>query len=635
MQIKFILFSDLHLERNDKSYPFDFLISQINEKLDRIRQDGFEPHILAPGDISNGLLSFDFLEDINCKIFFTPGNHEYWANDFYDTSCNFISNLPRNVVLLNNSFCDVGEYLIIGSTLWTDSGLNLNKDISIDASSRMNDMSYINAKNWYNEENISRLYESYSSHSSVDEKIKLCKWNYLVEKDENDKAWYFINDLSHVLNMINLAESLKEILIDSDISSSKDEYLLSLKDKLDYSNVKNTWSSFVNNIRTIASSYKIEFEKKIYYGYRLEQRSSIFEKAKVIRDINRKKIIMMTHHLPFYEEFLVGYNDIEQKQSLNSSLDPDIFLVRKGKDYPTKNYLNKSLRGEIPRFSDISHIVNYSNNGSEIIDEYILKNTSIWVHGHEHYFRYQNFLKNIFFCTNPSGQPIREFGRAIYSKNSTDSSINALLDRLMMEIPNLNDIEIKKDNLMIEVLRCANLKSLKEIMTKFGKISHEILLISTDLLKTSMLDNSRKSAKDLNEKLHFWIDCYRMIKEELIQYLTELEVFYLSRTDPNFNFQSLALNFYKPRQELFKFITGYIEPPEIGVENSWLTIAKKSFISLATVKISEKNVSKLDSLLSQEDISIIKIISSLQSNDEITNKIEENWSTFFSKLQSK
>lgn len=635
-RIKFLLFSDLHLERNDSSYPSSELAQYINIRLNDYRESGYEPVILAPGDISNGKLSFEFLSKIESKIFFTPGNHEFWANDFFETSKLFKSALPANVELLNNSVSYVDQYLIIGSTLWTDSGVNLNPDISIDASSRMNDMSYIKAAEWYSDKaNISELKSVFSTHSHVDDKINNLKWNFLIELEENQKSWNFINDLSLILQALDTAESLSSLLFDSTSDIENDTFLSSLKMKLDYTNPDLEWSEFLQNMLSISTSYGIKLENKLFYSTRDIEKNKIFLELKAIPEISKKNIIMMTHHLPFYEEFFVGYNELEQKPQLNTNLLPETFLVRKGREYPSKNYISKSLRGEIPRFSDVSHIVNYSNNGSSILHDYLLNKIDIWVHGHEHYFRYQNFLKGIFFCTNPSGQAIREFGRSYKSRNLSYIESKKIIDNILMPISSMNSISSQRDSVLIEILKNADWKSIKDILTKLGKASHEILILSTDLLKTSILDNSKKSAKGLNEKLHFWVDCYTMIKSDLNKYLTTYEVFLLARLDPTFNVQSYALSIYKPRSELFRYFLGHMEPPSIGVDNSWITIAKSSFTTLAIIRIAEKNIGKISSLLQKDNISVIELNSSLPDTEEINLKINENWNLFFNKFQSK
>lgn len=120
-----------------------------------------------------------------------PEIHEFWDGDYYETIQKLKNEAPENVKFLHNDIVNSDQYIILGTTLWTDIGKNLNKDLIIHAGSRMNDMSYITAKDWYNNpENIKKLEDIYVGYN-INEKIKQKKWNALIEREENEVAWDF------------------------------------------------------------------------------------------------------------------------------------------------------------------------------------------------------------------------------------------------------------------------------------------------------------------------------------------------------------------------------------------------------------------------------------------------------------
>jgi predicted phosphohydrolase len=109
--MKINIISDLHLEHHD-------YIQYNNSKSDVL---------FLAGDIcqySGYEFTLDrFLKDVSKKydsVYYIPGNHEYYMSDFDSTNDNIKSACAQNVYYLNNEVAVLGEYSILGGTLWTD-----------------------------------------------------------------------------------------------------------------------------------------------------------------------------------------------------------------------------------------------------------------------------------------------------------------------------------------------------------------------------------------------------------------------------------------------------------------------------------------------------------------------------------
>lgn len=631
MKNHILLFSDLHLEKPENANHINKISDFVNYKIDRIKNSNLNPILLVPGDVSNGLSSYEFLSTLNCQVFFIPGNHEYWKYDYSNLLVDF-RNSPKNVNFINNDFFVLEDSIIIGSTLWTDSGYDLNHDIAIDSASRMNDMVNITDKSWYlDSANLDKLKSIYKCHDITD-KIENNKWNFIEEYQENKKSWCFLNDISEVLRFIFLSESYFAVLFDPKEKTSNDSFLFKIREKISHQTQELKFSDFIKNLANVAKSYSLPFEDNYYYNEDIEARELIFNKLKNFSNLSTRKIIIMTHHLPFYEEFLIGRNQYEGKFKLKNNIDPKNFLVSYGREYPVTKYIVKALRGEVPRFNDLTHIVNYSNNGSKILPEFLLSNTYLWVHGHEHHFNYQDFLKGIYFATNPCGLNIRDI---LKEKNPIEDIPIEVKDKIsnkiLMDIPSYEKIREIKDSVFVNILKEVNWKELKEHTNKLSQISHKILICAADLVNSSTLENKKKSQLDLTEKLHFLISCYDSIRHSLCNFATEIEVSVSVRLNKDFTIQSYGLNLVKPSNELFKYLIGYDCPSEIDISQSALSITKKSFDAIAIIKFSEKHISSITHALNSEDVNLIKIDSIVPKKSYIQDKLTNSWSDFYSK----
>jgi len=111
LSIQFV--SDLHLEFTPFYYP---RIKPIAE------------NIALCGDIGSPELPnfyhfLNFLSTRFKRVFFVPGNHEYYSDTYtwdqlHDLMRN-ITSLWKNVYMLDNNVVNIGSYSIIGTTLWS------------------------------------------------------------------------------------------------------------------------------------------------------------------------------------------------------------------------------------------------------------------------------------------------------------------------------------------------------------------------------------------------------------------------------------------------------------------------------------------------------------------------------------
>lgn len=119
MASQFRLVSDLHMEHADFFIP-----PMVNDK---------ETYLLLPGDVCliekiNDEQNHRFFESISNqfkKVFYVPGNHEYYQGDLVTSDAKAISFLKKNefenIHYMNPSMVDMeDEFVVIGATLWTN-----------------------------------------------------------------------------------------------------------------------------------------------------------------------------------------------------------------------------------------------------------------------------------------------------------------------------------------------------------------------------------------------------------------------------------------------------------------------------------------------------------------------------------
>lgn len=412
-KIKIILLSDLHLE-NKSPDAIIFVLNSINEKVEREKAEGNTPVVILAGDVNNDTNGYEWMKAINTQVLYIAGNHEYWGGDFYEINESLINDQPANVEYLYNRAFTIEDTIFLGSTLWTDVAEKTNPDISPHCAFTMNDSVYITAKKWYEKsENIEKLAKI---TSRIDEFSKNKTWNILVEREENKKTQQFYEGFYTIYNFFksyiyfeeqHLEYSFnysKEIFKDKTIEQKKiDLYAfkndISLKEYLKLNN--NFEREFGNTyIKNILGDNP--FLEELFQQFKNE-------------DLKSKKIVVISHHLPFMEEISIGHHRSFKRSSesqlpnLLNSVDERVFLINEGTEYPYHNYFLNCSKGKISKDKDITKIAHYCNSGSKMFNESFLKNIDLWVHGHEHSYNFVDYLKGIKIATNPMGYALNRF----------------------------------------------------------------------------------------------------------------------------------------------------------------------------------------------------------------------------------
>lgn len=114
--MKFRVISDVHLDFSMYSLPY--------------LETDKENTLLVCGDIGTGNRVFRTVEwlanlaDRFLNVCFCLGNHDYWGNSIDGTKCDFNSYIRMmgrpNLHFLDDSWVDIGEFIIFGGTMWTD-----------------------------------------------------------------------------------------------------------------------------------------------------------------------------------------------------------------------------------------------------------------------------------------------------------------------------------------------------------------------------------------------------------------------------------------------------------------------------------------------------------------------------------
>ncbi len=639
IQIKLFVLSDIHLEKM-VDIKQQIFMSSINEKCEETRVQGFEPVLLCAGDLHNSNKGYDFLSKINAKIFYIAGNHEFWGGDYYKTIELLQKTAPKNVTFLHNEISSYGKYLIIGSTLWTDVGQHLNKNLLIHASSRMNDMSFITANEWYsnneNKKRLRKLFEGYNCEEDIEKKL----WNSLIEIDENKYSWKYLSNVSSVLKSISKCKSVmdsiaSDILLKNKWWTENKELLNETREKISINKKALSWKVHINNLSEIHKNYKIsEVEKKEYLENSLEK-ELIFQKIRLIKDVENKEILIMTHHLPFYEEILVGSMALDAGnypiKLYNNNVWGNLFLIREGEEYPEFNYLYRSSKGEIERQKDITHIINYYNPGSHNITKFLLENVKTWVHGHEHHFRYQDYVKGIQIVTNPCGSALGLLegsndnlrlnkNYATYHKIKNENinlEIKKIKNNLVFEISE----RISRQNLDLAVqlwaLKHYNWEDHLKALTKIEKVSKEILLLSVEYILRDGDSRHLINKKNIEEKISIWSDSYNKNCETLNKLHDELITAFSVRVEKEFTFQNHLTGSMLKMIDIYSWTMGNANKPEVVNEASMgLYNAKKSFEAKGNIRLALKYAEKIQDFLSKTDFKHV---------DEVTDKNIEDF----------
>lgn len=401
MKNEFVVISDIHLE-NKKPIEKDFLLTSINELIKQKKEKNISLVVVCPGDVHNGTKGLEFLGKINAPVVYVAGNHEYWENDYDEVRHAIKTNLPNNVSFLDNDFVVFGEYIYVGATMWTDLAKDLNPDLFPHLAYTMNDTYKITYKTWYeNPENIEKISSIYQNNHEVIIEKKL--WNIYAQREENQKSLNYFQDFIEVFEVI---EKIPEAFSSLEYAlNSKSDFMRLSREN--YLQKKENLESYKEDI-----SFRewMEINKdtlNLRYNFSLnssnENKEKIFNKLKLL-DLKNMRLIMVSHHLPFLEERLIGRQEwFDEKINNNyfNDVPNSLYALRRGTDYNYHNYFWRVSKGEFSKDECIPQIVHYSNDGSENLSARLLEKVYAWVHGHEHTFNYEDSLKGIKMLTNP------------------------------------------------------------------------------------------------------------------------------------------------------------------------------------------------------------------------------------------
>lgn len=408
-KLKIITLSDLHLEKKSQDQA-QFILKLINERVQKEKENNFIPLVTLVGDIHNGVKSYDWMKDINAPVLYVAGNHEFWDGDFYEVSKELESCAPKNVTYLNNKAVLIEDTIFLGATLWTDVGQNTNPDILYHCAFTMNDSFYIKAKDWYKKEiNINRINQLMGSRAEdfINENL----WNVLAEIDENLKSQEFLKSFDAIHDLFTQVIPKEKSHLDFCLKTSyesitKKEHSRKIENLMSYQDA-NTLKEYLENNNYFNKEYNQNEVKKILKEEN-DFNENLFNQFKNI-PLEDKKIVVISHHLPFVEETLVGHHRAYKNRNgtttapIINNVNDKVFLINKGEDYPFFNYFRQCSKGELKKEEDITKVSHYCNAGSKIFDYSFLSKIDVWLHGHEHGYNYIDYLKGIKIACNPMG----------------------------------------------------------------------------------------------------------------------------------------------------------------------------------------------------------------------------------------
>lgn len=610
MENKVFILSDIHLEGKSKNAQ-DFMLQQINKLIAQNKESGIIPTLVLPGDVHNGIQGLEWMGKIKANIIYTCGNHEFWENDFQRVLTQIPLNLPPNVTFLYNDLVQIDNHIFIGGTMWSDVGQTLNPDLFKEATHTMNDSNRIKNANWYTDEkNIEKLKNTYSEYT-YQQMIENNYWNTIMEVEENTKTINFFNDFANMLLL------LKKIPIEQDylkiqLNSSyqpltEDQYHNKLALLNDFQNL-----SFKEWVEKMESSEDYRFKNMIKnYNVNNPNNEIIFNKLKLMNLEN--KIVAVSHHLPFLEEKLIGRQDWSKNNEvvLENKLKEEIYTIRNGLDYPDQNYFFNMSKGRYSRDDSILTAIHYCNNGSVNLSQEFIENISVWIHGHDHHYNYQDFIKGMAIATNPMGysmsifqfeNDILKLGKSYVkyhniSPEEEENEINEITKSFIRPI-NINyKNEAEKEKIVkFWVLKNTNLEQYQsnvEILIELNKRLFN-MLIKKPQLKYS--DTNSKEGLDIIS-LSGGIDYHIVSLEEKKK---ELNSAVAIRLDPKFSFMNklhnlingknildaleVSENEYVSQKNKINYTQPYVKEQKLVVFRNYETLVDICFFNIVKLK---------------------------------------------------
>lgn len=571
-QHEYYLISDIHLERKNE-YKKQFLLESINSMIENNKNKGKDTIVVFAGDVNNGTEAYDWLKKINTKIIYIAGNHEFWKNDYYETLNSLQIEAPKNVTFLHNEFVEMGDYIIIGSTMWTDVGKSLNDTLKYVSNGLMNDNYNITAKQWYNNKNIEKL-KKISPTYNFDNMVEKKGWNILIEQEENEQTINFFQDFAIIRNQLlkfreELLSSEKD-LNNKYLPISKEKYA-ALQSASQYE--KYTYKQWLE----ICKEHNLLGYEEISDN-NLENISKGSEEifSRLTKMNFNKKLLVVSHHLPFLEERLIGYysHTEKSKKLYNEKADSPIYTVRDGlNDYPHHNYFYRITKGDFSRDESIVEAVHYSNNGAINLPEYFLKDIHAWCHGHDHTMNYQDFVKSVPILTNPMSYSLDVFifsekgihlneSYKKYHKIDTEEKEVAEVQKLrslVLRPISFNTMNNKEEMIKLWVLSLMDFETIYGLIENFSQNNKKAF--------TYLAKNPRFALGEITDKQYQKIQEFMFSNyyhyNELKKQLNTIDLAYAARKDIEFSYMNKVNQLYK--KEISEYFFG--ESRNIQVEN--------------------------------------------------------------------
>ena len=558
--------SDLHLERKNE-HQKKFILENINKVIEKNKLEEKETIIIFSGDVDNGIKAYDWFKKIDTKIIYVPGNHEFWENNYFDTIKKLKENKPENVVFLYNDFEEIGDYIFIGGTMWTDVGKHLNDSLKYVSNGLMNDNYNITAEQWYTEKNKERLKEIIPSHA-IDRALEDKKWNILLEQEENEKTIKFFNDFSKIKAQLKRfndeLNSAKSRLNRQYLPLSQEDYNrlqdLNNFDKFTYKQ----WLFICKEFNYLGYG---EISEKMIENI-TESNEDIFRKLSKMNVT--KNLMVVSHHLPFLEEKLVGYysyyaNMSNDKKLWNEKADNVIYNIRNGLDnYPYHNYFYRIHKGEFDKDESIVQAIHYANNGAMNLSQSFLNDVISWCHGHEHQLNYQDFVKTIPIITNPLSFSIDVFRfsenevvlndqykkyHKVDTKEKENEEVEKLKSIILREVK-INQLKNEDDINKWWIFKLMNLNKISSFINNFSQNNKKLFTYLAKNQQFEIGDITEKQfqkIQDLNNANYFY---FNEIKKEL----EKLDLAYAARMDANFSYSNRFNNLFS--KEISEYFLG-------------------------------------------------------------------------------
>ena len=203
--IKIQICSDIHLEE-DNNLQFHDVITPVAD------------YLILAGDICHpGTRNYElFLQQCSLhfqQVFIINGNHEYYSDDdtmqIIDNKVKLICENLKNVTFLDKSEVEVGNYVIIGCTLWSFIPAKYYND----AVTHMNDFKYIQGMTVHNYNKLHQLQSKWLQdkiHSAQNQGKKLIVITHhppsmngtsLLRYSNDPLRFCYKNNMDHLISM--------------------------------------------------------------------------------------------------------------------------------------------------------------------------------------------------------------------------------------------------------------------------------------------------------------------------------------------------------------------------------------------------------------------------------------------------